>query len=74
MDGVHPLTRMPLTNVSDEMEGNGACFNMVQSRELCAILVMADAKDSKALYNDVFKEFYQYSEKLRQFGMEATDT
>ncbi len=74
VDGVHPLTRMPLTNVSDEMEGNGTCFNMVQSWELCVILVMADAKDSKALYNDVFKEFYQYSEKLRQFGMEATDT
>jgi hypothetical protein len=74
VDGFHPLTRTPLTNVSYNDDECGTCFNMVQSRELCAILVMADAKDSKELYNDVFKEFYEYSEKLRRFGMEASES
>jgi len=73
IDGVHPLTRMPLTEINVEDSSDTCCLNMVQSRELCAILVMADAKDSKSLYNDVFREFYEYSEKLRLFGMEAKD-
>jgi hypothetical protein len=37
----------------------------------CAILVMADTKDSKELYSNVFKEFYEYSDKLCQLGMDA---
>ena len=73
VDGYHPLTRMPLTTINEEDDADGTRFNMVQSRELCTILVMADAKDSKELYDDVFKEFYEYSEQLRQFGMEEKD-
>jgi hypothetical protein len=45
----------------------------VQSRELCAILVMADEKDSKELYYDVFHDFYDYSKRLHLFGMPARD-
>jgi hypothetical protein len=37
----------------------------MQPRELCAILVMADAKDSKELYSDIFQGFYEYSERLK---------
>jgi hypothetical protein len=36
-------------------------------------MVMADAKDSKDLYEDVLKDFYEYSERLRMFGMPAQD-
>jgi hypothetical protein len=73
VDGYHPLTRMPLTTINEEEDGDGTHFNMVQSRELCIILVMADVKDSKQLYNDVFKEFYDYSKQLHQFGMEEKE-
>jgi hypothetical protein len=73
VEGFHPVTKMPLSIPADDESDHENIFNMVQSRELCAILVMADAKDSKELYYDVFKEFYSYSEKLRQYGMEADE-
>jgi hypothetical protein len=73
VDGVHPVTGIPLGNCIDGDFDGKSSFNMMQSRELCAILVMADAKDSKELYYDIFKEFYDYSEKLRVHGMEAKD-
>jgi hypothetical protein len=72
VNGIHPITKLPLAiSIDDEEKEN--VFNCMQSRELCAILVMADAKDSKELYNDVFREFYNYAEKLRIYGMEASD-
>jgi len=74
VDGFHPLTKAPLIQPADDASDDQTMFNMVQFRELCAILVMADAKDSKELYYDVFKDFYEYSEKLRQYGMEAYGT
>jgi hypothetical protein len=48
-------------------------FNCLQSRELCAIMVLADAKDSKDLYEDVFRDFYLYLERLRIHGMPECD-
>jgi hypothetical protein len=71
VDGYHPLTKAPLLHTADDESDDCTMFKMVQSRALYAILVMADAKDSKDLYYDVFKDFYEYSEKLRQYGMEA---
>lgn len=73
VDGFHPKTGLPLTQPPEGDDLGGTYFNFVQSRELCAILIMADAKDSKDLYRDVFKEFYDYSERLRLHGMEAED-
>jgi hypothetical protein len=73
VDGYYPLRRMPLTTINEEDDAEGTRFNMVQSRELCTILVIADTKDSKELYNDVFKEFYEYSKQLRQLKMEEKD-
>jgi hypothetical protein len=35
--------------------------------------VTADAKDSKELCSDVFKGFYEYSERLRIHGMPESD-
>jgi hypothetical protein len=64
VDGIHPLTGIPLGNCVDGDFDEKAWFNVMQSRELCAILFMADAKDSKELYYDVFKDVYDYSEKL----------
>jgi hypothetical protein len=71
VDGIHPVTKLPLTAVDEDTDEN--FYNCMQSRELCAILVMADAKDSKELYDDVFKNFYNYAEKLRIHGMAASD-
>ncbi len=71
VDGIHPVTKLPLTAI--DAETDEMFYNSVQSRELCAILVMADAKDSKEMYDDVFKEFYDYSERLWIHGMPACD-
>jgi hypothetical protein len=71
VDGIHPVTKLPLTAV--DAETDETFYNSVQSRELCAILVMADAKDSKEMYDEVFKEFYDYLERLRIHGMPACD-
>jgi hypothetical protein len=61
-DGFHPKTGLPLTQLPECDDKGGTYFNFMQSRELCAILVMANAKDSKELYYDVFKEFYNCME------------
>lgn len=73
IDGLHPVTKKPLAIPSSEENENEMVLNCMQSRELCAIMVMADAKDSKDLYEDVFKDFYEYSERLRMFGMPVQD-
>lgn len=71
VDGIHPVTKMPLTAIDED--NSEALYNCMQSRELCAILVMADAKDSKELYSEVFKDFYDYAERLRIHGMPMCD-
>jgi len=32
----------------------------VQSREVCCLMMIADTKDNKHLYEDVFKEYYEW--------------
>ncbi len=44
----------------------------MQSSELCCAMVIANALDSKHLYQDFFKGFYQWGEKLRTEGLEAS--
>jgi hypothetical protein len=71
VDGIHPVAKLPLTAVDEDTKET--FYNCMQSRELCAILVMADAKDSKELYSDVFKDFYEYAERLWIYGMPECD-
>jgi hypothetical protein len=52
--GYHPVTKQPLLQRTDEGDEK---FVRVQSFELCSIMIIADARDSKDLYEDVFKYF-----------------
>jgi len=40
----------------------------VQSFKLCALMI-ADARDNKALYKDVFKEFYDRGKQSASAGL-----
>jgi hypothetical protein len=71
VDGIHLVTKLPFTAVYEDTDEH--FYNCMQSREACAVLVMADAKDSKELYDDVFKDFYDYAERLRIHGMPECD-
>ncbi len=68
-DGIHPVTGLSLgsSNV-DEPNGDDneekTIFNFMQYRDLCAILIIADARDSKDLYYDVFRDFLTMQKKL----------
>ncbi len=75
-DGIHPITGLPLgtSNVSEPNdEDEKTTFNLMQSRELCTILVIADARDSKTLYYDVFRDFFDYAKKIGEHGIEANN-
>jgi hypothetical protein len=48
-------------------------YLQVQSSELCCIMIIADAIDNKHLYEDVFKGFYEWGEKIRHEGVPASD-
>jgi len=73
-DGRHPITGLPLVeNVVDEDEGEKSIYNCIQSRELCTILVIADARDSKELYYDVFRDFFDYALHIGNHGIAASD-
>ena len=65
--GMHPTTKMPLVS-TDPTDGTITYVNM-QSREMCCILVIADARESKSLYIDVFKEYYGIAEMLQKEGL-----
>jgi hypothetical protein len=77
-DGKHPITGLPLMCIDvdedcDDDDGGKTIYNFMQSRELCTILVIADAHDSKELYYDVFKDFFKCVEKLGEHGMDASN-
>ena len=64
--GCHPITKQPLLiRNKDDME----TFCNVQSQEVCFIMIVADARDKKELYQDVFADFYQWGESLRTTGL-----
>lgn len=46
VDGIDPVTKLPLTAVDEGTEE--VFYNCMQSRELFAILVIEDAKDSSS--------------------------
>jgi hypothetical protein len=51
--GFHPVTKQPLLLTTDE----GVKYIKMQSYELCSLMIIADARDTKALYEDVCKDF-----------------
>jgi len=63
----HPITKTLLL-IQDDEAANCTKSEVLneQSRELCCILVMADARDSSLLYSDVFKEYYNKEAKKVQ--------
>jgi hypothetical protein len=44
----------------------------VQSSEACCITIVADARDNKHLYEEVFNSYYEWGEKLRTEGLPAS--
>jgi hypothetical protein len=54
--GVHPVTKQPFSVVNDE--NDEIHFVKVQSSEVCCIMIIANAVDSKEIYSDVFRECY----------------
>ncbi len=68
--GYHPITKQPLLQKTDDGE---EAFVRVQSFELCSLMMIADARDSKALYEGVFKEFYDWGKKISLVGLPAED-
>jgi hypothetical protein len=66
--GVHPITGQPFLVTERENELDDS-YVRVQSKEVCCIMIVADAKDSKHLYEDVFREYYEWGEKIRLEGL-----
>jgi nitrogen regulatory protein PII-like uncharacterized protein len=64
--GVHPITWQPFVLKEDGAED---MYVKVQSSEVCCVMVIADAIDNKHLYEDVFKEYYKWGDKLRLEGL-----
>jgi hypothetical protein len=64
--GYHPITKQPLLQRNDDGEEK---FVRVQSFELCSIMMIADARDSKDLYEDVFKLFYEWGKDIGRQGL-----
>jgi len=67
--GVHPI-KQPLFVQSDDGEEK---IVWIQSSEMCCILIIADARDKKELYEDVFREFYEWGNRLQVSGLPASD-
>jgi hypothetical protein len=68
--GVHPVTKQPLFVHDDDGEEK---IVKIQSSEMCCFLIIADARDNKALYEDIFKEFYRWGDKIKREGLPASD-
>jgi hypothetical protein len=69
--GVHPITKQPLFVIDEDTEEERII--KIQSSEMCCILVIADARDKKELYEEVFKEFDDWGERLRTIGLPESD-
>lgn len=40
---------------------------------MCCLMIIADAIDNKHLYEEVFKDYYDWGEKLRREGLPESD-
>lgn len=65
-NGIHPITKQPLF-IRDE-DGTERIVK-IQSSELCCILIIADARDKKDLYKDIFRGFYEWGSLIRRVGL-----
>ena len=65
--GVHCKTKKPIfvAALDDDTDDDNGHYQRIQSSEMCAILVMADARDILQMYQEIFSEFYTYMEGLR---------
>ncbi len=70
--GLHPITKQPFWVSARENDDNDM-FCKIQTKEACCMMIIADAKDNKHLYEDVFKEYYDWGEKLRLEGLAASE-
>ena len=68
--GCHPMTKQPLLQRSNEGEER---YVTVQSFKLCSLIIVAEAKESKALYEDVYKGFYEWGKQISIHSLSATD-
>jgi hypothetical protein len=68
---VHPVMKQPLAVCNVDSE----CIEYIklQSSDVCCIMMIADAVDSKQLYEDVIKDFYEWGNNLRLNGLPASD-
>jgi hypothetical protein len=66
--GIHPITGQPFSATNKEISEEDDLYVCVPSKEVYCIMIIADAKDSKHLYEDVFREYYEWREKLRLQG------
>jgi len=69
--GVHPVTKQPFSMVNEDSDET--YFLKVQSSEVCCVMIIADAVDSKEIYTDVFKEYYDWGESIRLHGLPASE-
>jgi hypothetical protein len=69
--GVHPVTKQPFSMVNEDLDET--YFLKVQSSEVCCVMIIADAVDSKEIYTDVFKEYYDWGESIRLHGLPASE-
>jgi hypothetical protein len=69
---LHPITKQPFLNPERETEDDDM-FLKVQTSEVCSVMIIADAKDNKHLYEDVFKEYYDWGEMIRTQGIEESN-
>jgi hypothetical protein len=65
--GVHPISGQPF--MLHDAENDENMYVKVQTSEVCCAMVIADAIDNKHLYEDVFREYYEWGEKLRLEGL-----
>jgi hypothetical protein len=70
--GLHPITKQPFL-VSAREHDDDDMFVKIQTKEVCCVMIIADAKDNKHLYEDVFKEYYDWGEKIRHEGLAASE-
>jgi len=61
--GLHPITRQPFLVAARENDDDDM-FAKIQTKEVCCVMIIADAKDNKHLYEDVFKQYYDWGEML----------
>jgi hypothetical protein len=54
-------------------EGDVEYFQGVQSSEMHAICIMADARDKSKMYSELFLDFYKYMEGLQVSGIAESE-